>query len=300
MQRPGDVNALMTMSGKSSSSSSADVGTHTLGRPDKRRVQTLPWLCLAVVIISALGSTATPNSVETMVVVFVCSVVSAVAGFAFSAIAGAILFHTDADPIRVVNVLLVASLSSAIYTTWSIRSSIDWRALAPYVVGGTIAIPPGVLLLLNTRADVYLAVLGGFLFSYGAYALVGPVLFIRHDGFIVRSLVGVICGLTGALAAFPAAFLVIWCRAHNMDKHRQLAIVQPFIVLMQIMILGTLATLCVPQQELRFDLIQFVAPAILGAYAGLAIRHVLTNQQFNNLISALLLLSGLSLALRAL
>jgi uncharacterized membrane protein YfcA len=259
----------------------------------------VPWLCLAVVIVSALASTATAMSVGTMAVVFVCSVISAVAGFAFSAIAGAVLFHIHTDPIRIVSVLLVSSLSGALYTVWSIRRSIDWRELGPYVIGGSIAVPPGVLLLLNTRADAYLPALGCFLFVYGAYALIGPPLSIRHNGLGVRFLVGFAGGLTGALAAFPAASMVIWCRARDMDKHRQLAIVQPFILLMQAMILGVLAVLRPVEKGLPLDLMQFVAPAILGAYGGLAIGRLLTSRQFNGFISALLLLSGLILVSRA-
>lgn len=57
-------------------------------------------------------------------------------------LAGAVLFHIEADPIRVVSVLLVSSPSGAIYTTWSRRRNIDWRELTPYVLGGTIAYTP--------------------------------------------------------------------------------------------------------------------------------------------------------------
>jgi hypothetical protein len=45
---------------------------------------------------------------------------------------------------------------------------------------------------------------------------------------------------------------------------------------------------------------QFVAPAVLGAYGGLAIGQLLTSRQFNGFINALLLLSGLILVSRAL
>jgi uncharacterized membrane protein YfcA len=294
------MNALMTISGEPPASQPADLTAQVFVSRDERRPHTVPWLCVAVVIVSVLASTATVLSVGTMAVVFICSVISAVAGFAFSALAGAVLFHMHDDPVRVVSVLLVSSLAGAVYTVWSIRQSIDWRELLPYVAGGAVAVPPGVLLLLNTRTEAYLPTLGCFLVLYGAYALVGPPLSVRHDGCVARFLVGVAGGLTGALAAFPAAFLVIWCRAQDMDKHRQLAIVQPFILLMQAMILATLAALRPAERELPLDLIQFVAPAILGAYGGLAIRHLLTTRQFNGFISLLLLVSGLILVSRAL
>jgi uncharacterized membrane protein YfcA len=290
----------MTISGEPPAPIRADLKLQTFARSDDKHARTVPWLCLTVVIVSALASTATAMSVGTMAVVFICSVIATVAGFAFSALAGAVLFHIDNDPVRVVSVLLVASLSGAVYTAWSIRRSIDWRELAPYVLGGAIAVPPGVFLLLNTRADAYLPALGCFLLVYGSHLLVGPPLSIRYDGFLVRVLVGAACGLTGSLAAFPAAFMVIWCRAHNMDKHRQLAIVQPFILLMQAMILGTLAALRPARETLPLDLIQFVAPAILGAYGGLMLRHLLTTQQFNRFISVVLILSGMILVSRAL
>jgi uncharacterized membrane protein YfcA len=291
----------MTISSEPPASHPADLTQPGFVRPDQTRFHTLPWLCLAVVLVSALASTATALSVGTMAVVFICTVVSSVAGFAFSALAGAILFHVHADPVHVVSVMLVASLSGVTYTVWSIRRSIDWRELAPYVIGGMMSVPAGVLLLLHSRADAYLPALGCFLLGYGAYTLAGPPLSIRHEGVAARFFVGALGGLTGALAAFPAAFLVIWCRAHAMDKHRQLAIVQPFILVMQATVLGTLAVMRpLPlSQALPLDLIQFVAPAILGAYGGLALRHKLTPGQFNGFISAILVLSGAIMVSRA-
>jgi hypothetical protein len=61
------------------------------------------------------------------------------------------------------------------------------------------------------------------------------------------------------------------------------------------MVLATLAVLAPAREGLSVDLVQYVAPAILGAYGGLAARHFLTAGQFNGLISILLLVSGLIL-----
>jgi uncharacterized membrane protein YfcA len=51
---------------------------------------------------------------------------------------------------------------------------------------------------------------------------------------------------------------------------------------------------------MRLELLQYVAPALLGAYVGLRIFSRLSTPQFNTVVSAFLLLSGLLLSIKAL
>ena len=52
--------------------------------------------------------------------------------------------------------------------------------------------------------------------------------------------VGALGGITGGLAAFPGAFVTIWCSVRGWDKSVQRAVTQPFILAMQLITLATM------------------------------------------------------------
>ena len=55
-----------------------------------------------------------------------------------------------------------------------------------------------------------------------------------------------------------------------------------------------------PMETVRVELLQYILPAVLGAWIGLHIFGKLSTGQFNKLVSAFLLLSGLVLSAKAL
>jgi uncharacterized protein len=103
----------------------------------------------------------------------------------------------------------------------------------------------------------------------------------------------------GATAAFPGAFVTIWCGAHGWDKVRQRAIYQPFILGVQLVTLAVM----VPTSRtvvVRPELLQYVAPAMLGSYLGLWGFSKLSTVQFNRVVSDLQLVSGVAMLLKGL
>jgi hypothetical protein len=129
--------------------------------------------------------------------------------------------------------------------------------------------------------------------------LLGSPLRLRNNALAGRVVVGALGGLTGATAAFPGAFVTIWCAAHGWDKHRQRAIYQPFILGMQMVTLILLA-LSAPTTGMRPSLLLYVIPAILGAHLGLVVFSMLSSAQFNRVVSAFLVLSGTAMSLKVL
>ena len=99
--------------------------------------------------------------------------------------------------------------------------------------------------------------------------LMRPPLRLRRNNLLCRIAMGALGGLTGATAAFPGAFVTIWCSAHEWDKERQRAIYQPFILGMQLLTFAVLAAFR-PWQALQLDLITYVPPALIGAHIGWA------------------------------
>jgi uncharacterized membrane protein YfcA len=99
------------------------------------------------------------------------------------------------------------------------------------------------------------------------------------------------------LAAFPGAFVTIWCGMQGWDKVTQRSIYQPYILIVQAL---TLAALIAVSGRARFDaeLLTYALPGIAGAAVGLRIFHRLTDLQFQRLVNVALIVSGVALALK--
>jgi uncharacterized membrane protein YfcA len=233
------------------------------------------------------------------IIVLVCATFSSVAGFAFSAISGPALLHAVGDPVKAVHIMLVASVALQGYSVWALRKGIKLQELVPYFAGGISTVVPGVYLLLHTPTAIYLVALGAFLTAYASFLLVRPTLQLTSNSLVGRILVGGLGGITGATAAFPGAFVTIWCGAHGWDKYRQRAIYQPFILGMQLVTLAVMVPTA-PTAVVRLELLQYVAPAMLGSYLGLWAFSKLSTAQFNKVVSSLLLVSGVAMLFRGL
>src|SRR5713226_3313695 len=74
-----------------------------------------------------------------LVAVFVASTVSSIAGFAFSALCGALLFHLMNSPVYAVHVMIVCSIAIQLLSVATLWRSIDWRSLGFFFVSDTAA-----------------------------------------------------------------------------------------------------------------------------------------------------------------
>ena len=87
-----------------------------------------------------------------MLSIFLAATISSIAGFAFSAIAGASLLHLINDPVEAVKVMIASSIAIQSYSVVAIWRTIDWQRLAPFLLGGALTIPAGIYLVLNASA----------------------------------------------------------------------------------------------------------------------------------------------------
>src|SRR5262245_37483264 len=218
-----------------------------------------------------------------LIAVLLASTASSIAGFAFSALCGALLFHLLDSPVYTVQVMLVCSIAIQLLSVSALWRSIDWGSLPIFLVGGIVGVPVGVYLLLHLPTGAYRDVIGGLLIAYGGYLLLrGPTRSLRL-GPLADACAGFLGGLTGGLAAFPGAFVTIWCGFKDWDKARQRGVYQPFILGMQPIALVAIylmrpTSLGAPQ--LDWKSLAFVPAALLGAWFGLSIFRRLSDRQF--------------------
>jgi uncharacterized membrane protein YfcA len=233
-----------------------------------------------------------------MAAIFIAALVSSIAGFAFSAICGAMLFQLIDNPVKVVELMMVCSIAGQTWMTWALRHSIARKPLVVFLLGGFLGLPLGFYILLHTDTAVYTRGIGLSLVLYASYMLFRRPMLLRRQRPFWDSLSGFIGGVTGGAAAFPGAFVTIWCGLKGWDKERQRALYQPFILVMQIAAIAIL-TLLRPDGAVAPSLVvssMVYLPAMLcGTMLGMTYFQRLNERQFFLAVNMLLIVSGVSL-----
>jgi uncharacterized membrane protein YfcA len=246
-------------------------------------------------VLSAQGA---HGIVYAMIAEFAASTVSSIAGFAFSALCGALLFHLMDTPVYVVHVMIVCSIAIQMLSVATLRRTIDWRCLAVFLIGGLLGVPAGVYLLLHLPTTTYRTVIGSLLIIYGSYLLLRPTARSLRLGPVSDVCAGFLGGITGGLAGFPGAFVTIWCGLKGWDKAHQRGVYQPFILSMQpvtLIAIHLMRPSSSVQAQLDWKVFAFVPAALLGAWFGLRIFKRLSDRQFELVVNALLIASGIGL-----
>lgn len=241
----------------------------------------------------------------TMLAVFVAAAVSAVAGFAFSGLCGPLLHPLTADPARAVVIMAVSSLGIQLLMVWRLRRELELRRVLPSLAGGLATLPIGVHLLLHLPAGAYASALGACLLAYGCWMLLAPAPPPISPRLVTPGavLAGAIGGVTGGLAAFPGAMVVIWYGLLGWPRTRQRAVFQPYILVMQVATLGLILAMAPGGSRLLGEAgplplgLVHLPPALLGATLGLRLFQRLSDRAFARTVNLLLIAAGAGLVL---
>jgi uncharacterized membrane protein YfcA len=231
------------------------------------------------------------------VAVFAGAFVSGLAGFAFSAVAGAILLRIF-QPLEAVPLMMACSIGVQMANLWALRHSIQWQGSLLLVVGGALGIPIAVHLLQNADNHVLRTGFGVIVALYAAYMLFRPTLtcFSGAASRRLTALVGFGGGLIGGLTAMPGAIPTIWCDMRGMPKSDQRGLVQPFIAIMQLFALALLLGRHGLSTKVVIDLAISLPALFAGSALGIVAFRNINEVGFRRTILVLLLLSGASLA----
>jgi len=208
--------------------------------------------------------------------VFLGAFVSGLAGFAFSAVAGAILLHTRL-PMEAVPLMMACSVGVQASNLWALRKDIQWKQSLVLVLGGLLGVPIAVWLLQTTDAQTFREVFGLAVALYAGYMLFRP-------------------SLTGLrLMSHRRNALTIWCDMHGVPKNQQRGLVQPFIAAMQIFALALLLAHHDLSSKLFFDLLLSVPALVAGSVLGIVAFRFVSEQIFRRIVLIVLMMSGLLL-----
>jgi hypothetical protein len=148
-----------------------------------------------------------------------------------------------------------------------------------------------------------MAVFGGFLVVYAAYSMLKPqgLHVPRKSGPIASTLVGAVGGVIGGFTAFPGAAVVVWSGLRQLPKIESRAIVQPYILGMQVLSLAILAVQHPETFDHRFwTLLAISVPVVLPCtLLGVNLYRSLSDINFRRVTFALLGTSGVGLLVKA-
>ena len=235
-----------------------------------------------------------------MLVVLVAAAISSIAGFAFSAICGAMLLHVVKSPAVAVQIMLVCSIGIQSLSVWVLRRQVEWHTLPRLLLGGLIGLPAGLWLLLHLSRTYYAGALGGLLVLYGTWMLLRRAPTAWRAPRCTGTLAGLMGGITGGMAALPGPFVMIWCNLQGWSKARQRGLTQPFILIMQLLTLTALYALgssTAPAVSVDPSAWAYLPSALAGTWIGLSVFRRLSDRQFATAINTLLIVSGVGLLL---
>lgn len=215
-------------------------------------------------------------------------------------VASGLWFH--ALPAAMVPPLVaLASVAGQIVGFVTVRNAADWTRATPFLLGGAVGIPLGIVALAAVSPFWLKTSAGAFLVAYSAYQLLGrrPREIGAWGGRWADGVVGVGGGFLGGFAGLSAPLPVIWLQLRGGATDSQRAIYQPFNLIVLTLASAGMAVggrITPPVWWIAL----FCLPATLaGAWIGARLYGAVSARTFQRLVLALLLGSGCILLAQA-
>lgn len=218
------------------------------------------------------------------------------AGFGTGLVASGLWFHALPAPM-VPPLVALASVVGQIAGLLKARNAVAWSRATPYLIGGALGVPLGVLALSVTSPFLLRTSVGLFLVVYSLRELLGRS---RRSvgtwgGRGADGLVGMGGGFLGGFAGLSAPLPVIWLQLRGGPSEQQRAVYQPFnLIVLSLASLGmfvsgqidrptlVVAALCLPV-------------TLVGAWIGAHVYTGVSERTFRITVFGLLLASGMIL-----
>jgi uncharacterized protein len=226
---------------------------------------------------------------------FAASAITALAGFAFGIVAAGPWLHA-LTPSQTTALIVAYGLLVQGYSVWKLRAAIKIGRLLPFLIGGAIGTPLGVLSLSWISATHLRIGVGTVLVAYAGYGLLRPKL----PGFasvtlLIDALVGLLGGALGGATGLAGIVVMIWSGLRGWSKDEQRAVFQPAGVANFAMIALWMGGVGMLDHD-TIILFAIGLPAILaGLWLGFALYRRVDETGFRKIVLVLLLISGATL-----
>ena len=230
----------------------------------------------------------------------VAGFVQGLSGFAFGLVAMSFWAWT-LEPQLAAAMTVFGALTGQIIAAVSVRRGFKFQLLLPFLIGGLLGIPIGVMILPSLNVHLFKLVLGALL------AVWCPLmLFARHlpritaGGSFADGLIGFIGGVMGGIGGFTGPVPTLWCTLRQWEKDTQRAIIQNF----NLAALSATMAAYIATGKIRIEMLPTLAvvatamlvPTLLGARLYIGISE----STFRKIVLSLLTASGVGLLASAL
>ena len=225
---------------------------------------------------------------------FVGGFASGLAGFAMGFVVSGIWLHI-LTPLQTTTLIAGYGLLTQGYGVWKLRHTLTWQKIAPFIIGGTIGVPIGTMLLTYINPAYLRSGVGLLLVVYGTYGLAHPALKPAPDNLSADSGIGFVNGVLAGLTGLPGFVITIWCQLRGWTKDFQRAVFQPVMlaaIVVNVISLGIVGA--ITTSTLQLYLLGLPA-MVAGLWIGFRLYGKLDDAPFRKVILVLLLISGLGL-----
>jgi uncharacterized protein len=198
-----------------------------------------------------------------------------------------------------VPLITVTDCFAATSTALRLRRSVAWPEFLRLVPAMLIGMAIGATLLLNLPRDPALLALGVFITAYGAYVLIGPRRLTTAPRWLAWP-IGMIGGIFSALFGTGGPIYMVFLSARLDDKsvlRATSAIVVGLSIWIRLVLF--LVTGLLVDARLGGMLLLLLPVAVVGLWLGNRLHHALTRAGVFRLIAVLLVVNGVTLAVRA-
>ncbi|CAG2128189.1 sulfite exporter TauE/SafE family protein [Cupriavidus plantarum] len=225
----------------------------------------------------------------------VAGFVQGLSGFAFGMVAMSFWAWT-VEPRLAAAMSVFGALTGQLLAAFSVRRKFHLTALLPFLLGGVLGIPVGVMLLPVLNVHWFKIVLGTVLVIWCPIMLFSASIpRITHGGRFADGIAGWLGGIMGGIGGFTGMIPTLWCTLRGFEKDTQRTIIQNFnlgalIVTMAVYVgTGIVTTDMLPKFAI-------VAPAMLiPTLLGTRVYLGISDLAFRRIVLSLLTLSGVAM-----
>jgi uncharacterized membrane protein YfcA len=225
---------------------------------------------------------------------FAAALVAGLAGFAFGLVAAAVWLHI-LTPLQTAALIIAFGLVVQGYSVWTLRHALDWRRLAPFVIGAAVGVPLGVAALELANPAHVRAGVGVLLVLYSLHGLLRPDLQPVPASAAADAGIGFLNGALGGMTGLAGILVTVWCGLRGWKKDEQRAVFQPVgvaIFAMSALWLGAGGAISTDTMRL---FVVGLPVLLLGTWLGLKLYGRLDEIGFRKVVLILLLASGVTL-----
>ncbi len=228
--------------------------------------------------------------------VLLAAMVSGATGVAFPLIAAPI-FLADYAPPQAILITALCSLIGQFLSIRLLRQTIVYEFRWPLIAAGLVGVPFGTVALMWCDGHVIRIGLAALLVMCGVWRLFGGRLRgfrgVRHSEVVIGACGGLCGGMFGASSAVPS----IWLSMSGLDKNRQRAILQPYIIAIQCVSLAVLVYNGAFAPTVGRALAIYLVPLIGGIVVGTSGFRLFSSEFYGNAVAGLVVMAGLALVL---